>query len=270
MDSGPDNITSVSTSDPWSGQAPFLSHAFGEAERLYGTGGPSYFPNSTVTPFAQETEQSLQGRYGRAQSGSPLLQAGQDQTRRTASGEYLQAGNPHIQGVVDRFHNLINPQVKGAFAAAGGQGGSAGETQAYSQALSDAVAPYLFNSYESERGRMQDASQISPMMASADFMDYDQMALVGAEREGLGERQLQDQIARHDFGQQRPYSNLGAYLGFLGGNYGGTQTTQQPLYRNRASGALGGALGGAGLGQMLGAQNPWLWAGGGGLLGALG
>jgi len=270
MDSGGGSTTSVNTSDPWSGQAPFLKHAFGEAERLYGTGGQSFFPNSTVTPFSSETEQSLQARNTRAQAGSPLQQAGQGEYQKVLGGDYLNKDNPYIGGVVDRFNNLINPQVKSAFAMAGGEGGSGGEQEAYTRAMGDAVAPYMFNNYEAERGRMGEAAQGAPAMASADYNDINQQAMVGAEREGLGERQLSDQIARFDQGQNKPYQNLGAYLGFLGGNYGGTNTTQQPLYRNQASGALGGATAGAGLAQMVGGVNPWLGAGIGGLAGLFG
>jgi hypothetical protein len=92
-------------------------------------------------------------------------------------------------------------------------------------------------------------------------------------------------MARFQFGQQLPYQQLQGYLssvyGSPMGSYG-TQTTQQPMYQNRTTGALSGALagglGGYALGQAfpslagtLGSSYaaPALGAIGGGLLGGL-
>jgi hypothetical protein len=47
-------------------------------------------------------------------------------------------------------------------------------------------------------------------------------------------------------------------MGFITGNYGGQQTTQQPLYSNPLASVLGGAASGAGLSMFLGPKGAGL------------
>lgn len=260
-----DSTTQTINTDPWSAQQPYLKAGYDQAAQLYESPLPGYFPNSTVVPNSAETEQALQMQTQRATAGSPLLRAGQGEMQKTLGGDYLRQGNPYMGAVTQRLDSQIRPQVQAAFASAGGSGGSFGETDAYTRAMADAAAPYQFNNYEAERGRMGSAALASPGMAQADYADIGQLGQVGAQREELGGRVLTDAINRWDFEQNAPQRKLQNYQAAISGNMGQTQTTTTPLYRNQAAGALGGASTGAGLGLALqqlglgGGSNAFLW-----------
>lgn len=120
---------------------------------------------------------------------------------------------------------------------------------------------------ETELGRRGEAARFAPSLATTDYGDIANLEAVGRSREELGQRQIQDAINRFEFEQQKPASKLAQYLQFIQGNYGGAMRETQPIFRNPGAGFLGGAATGAGIGQMLGWQNPWLAALGGGILG---
>ena len=101
-----------------------------------------------------------------------------------------------------------------------------------------------------------EAARFAPMLAQQDYFDIGQLGQVGAQREGLADRYLQEQMARYD----QPYTNLQRYAGLLSGaglgqGYG---TTSTPYYERNPLPALAGT--GAGLffggpmGGMIGGQ----------------
>lgn len=106
---------------------PFVEFGLNEAQRLYQTGGPQFYPGQTYVGPSQLTQQGMQMAQQRALSGSPLVQGAQQtvgalqtatnpalgaygdiygragynpamgMTGQTASGAYL-GGNPFFQG----------------------------------------------------------------------------------------------------------------------------------------------------------------------------
>jgi hypothetical protein len=87
---------------------------------------------------------------------------------------------------------------------------------------------------------------------------------VGSAYENLAQRQLQDQIARFQFGQTAPMQQLQQYAGLISPIAGGFPTSvgTQPGGSSLATG-LGGALSGAALGSYV----PGLGTGLGALIG---
>lgn len=63
--------------EPWAAQSPYLQYGFQQAQNLYNTGGPQYFPGATYTPFSDQTEQGLALMEQRALQGSPVTDAAQ-------------------------------------------------------------------------------------------------------------------------------------------------------------------------------------------------
>lgn len=131
--------------------------------------------------------------------------------------------------------------------------------------------------YESERDRMaQDLQQqrqqqlgvlgLAPSLAQNDYADIDRLSQVGARREDLAGREMQDAMSRWDFGQNAQSTLLDQYLGRLQG-FPGSVTTS-PSTRNVGAGVLGGA----GMGYQLGSQFGYGGLGAlfGGLLGGYG
>lgn len=106
---------------------PFVEFGLNEAQRLYQTGGPQFYPGQTYVGPSQMTQQGMQMAQQRALAGSPLVQGAQQtvgalqtatnpalgaygdiygragynpamgMTGQTASGAYL-GGNPFFQG----------------------------------------------------------------------------------------------------------------------------------------------------------------------------
>ncbi len=282
------NTTTTVSNDPWSGVQPHLTEAFQQAGALYNQGGPQFFPDSTVTPFSQATEQGLGAIQDRATQGSPLLQAGQQGLMNTIQGQGFnnpfQGGqqNPQLDAMFKMGGDQIRNQISGQFSQGGrfGPGAMVGEqgralgdfaTQLYGGAYEN-DANRRYGAYENERNRQFGAFGQAPGMAQADYNDPQQLLGVGAQREFKGSQQLQDAMNRFNFGQNQPAQNLNQYLAQLGqGGQYGQQTTQTPYFQNQAGGLLGGGLAGGQLGGMIGGvPGAAIGAGAGALLGGFG
>ena len=59
------------TTTPWSGQQPHLNRLYGGARAAYTSGGPQYFPGSTVAPFSPQQQLGFDMATRRATQGGP-------------------------------------------------------------------------------------------------------------------------------------------------------------------------------------------------------
>jgi len=264
-----DSGSAQTTSAPWGPQADRIKRAFRQTDTLFGatedglTGGQrQYFPGQSYVGFSPETESSLKMTADRAMGGSPTRNAGNQLATKTLQGDFL-GGNPYLdavynrgaRSVTDQFNKSVMPSINSTFAAAGRYGSNnqkemMGQAQDnLSRTLSEMAADVYAPAYEAERGRQMQTMSLAPSLASADYMDAQQLGSVGAQRESLAEAALTDQMSRFYAQQDEPVNAVQRYLSLLNGNYGGTQS--QPIYRNRAAGALGGGLAGAQMGSMI-------------------
>ncbi len=212
----------------------------------------------------------------RAIGGSPVNQAASQGLIGAIGGEkvnpnydFSAGGNPAFDAMVTRADNAIRPKIKSQFALAGRSGASSpGQTEAYSRALADAVAPLAYQSYETDRGRQFQGGEaaldrslqgvgMAPGISALDFQDISALGQVGRERENLFSRKLQEDLARFQFAQQEPISRLGQYsglvggLGNLGGTVSGTSTQPSQTSTNPLLTALGVGSGLVGIGSGL-------------------
>jgi len=68
--------TTTSQSSPWSGQQPYLSDVFRQAQGMFNSGvGQQYYPGQTVAPFSPQSQQAFDMITNRALSGSPQERA---------------------------------------------------------------------------------------------------------------------------------------------------------------------------------------------------
>ncbi len=267
--------TAVSKSEPWAAQQPYLTKGFEEAEKLYDAPGPGYYPESTVVPFSQESEQGMGAVMDQAGAGgNPLIPQASGELSKTMAGEYLGDSNPYLAGIADRIGGDVRRHTDSQFGMAG-RAGSGAHAESLGRGISMGVGQMYGNAYESERGRMMGAAGMAPGMAGAAskeaYGDASAMMGVGAMKEGQSGNELQDLMNRYSHEQNLPQSKLQQYLQNISGNYGGTNTTttSQPMSGgSRIGGALGGAATGAQMGSLVGM--PWLGAGVGGLMGAFG
>jgi hypothetical protein len=302
------STTQTSSIDP--ALLPYLTQGLERAQSLFLTGQqPEFFPGQTyVSPSAATTE-SIAQQEAIARQQSPVLQQAQQAFQsslggigQTAQGGFLNA-NPYQQQMIQAatrpleqaFSQQVLPGISSLFSKSGRLGSGAMEralgtaTEGYGRALGDITANIAGTQFQQERGLMQQAqlgqaalAQAAPSIYGQQFLPAQALGQVGMQQEAIAAQPLQEQLARFQFGQQLPYQQLQGYLssvyGSPMGSYG-TQTTQQPLYQNRTTGALGGALagglGGYALGQIPGVSNffgsslaaPAIGAIGGGLLG---
>ena len=275
--------TSRVDQQPWAPQQPHLKNVFGEAENLFRSEIPQFFPGDTVVPQSPETLGALQATTNRAAQGNVLNPQAQQYTSDVLGGNFL-GGNPffgdafeaQVKPAVRQFQNVVQPGIDSKFAQ-GGRLGSALHGQArgdadatFAEALSDTAGKLAFSNYGQERGMQQQAAAAAPGMAELDYNDINRLAGVGGARESFAQAQLQSEMDRFNFGQQTPFNKLAQYSGLVGGPIAGTTTTQQPIFRQPAASFLGGAALGGSIGNKINPDSGWgagLGALGGGLLG---
>jgi hypothetical protein len=246
---------------------PFLSYGLGEAQRLYGTGGPQYYPGQTYVAPSQTTQSGLQALEQRAMQGSPLVGQAQQQIGNTISGNYL-SGNPFFQGAfapaaqaaTQQFQTAIG-DIGSAASKAGRYGsGAMGTLQdrasgQLAQQLSNTAGQLAYQNYSDERARQQAATMAAPGMAQADYQDIQNLLAAGQAREGYTGQQLQSDIARFNFQQQAPQQNLATFLSSVYGNPMATlknQTQTGSADTSNLQNLLGLAAVGGGLYKNLG------------------
>lgn len=202
------------------------------------TGAESYIndPNASAVYSGQRTVPISAA----TQSGIDTLAAGagagasQDYLKKVLAGDYLNSGNPNIQGVLDAIRAQVAPQVNSTFSNAG-LANSTLHQGMLAKALTQGYAQPLFANYEAERARQDAAAGLLPQIETQAGRNAVDAGQIG---EGYTQRQLD--AARALFEEQRtaglkPLSEAlpFAQLGGLGGTASsqGTDVTKskQPL-----------------------------------------
>lgn len=290
--------TTVQKADPWKGQQPYLTDVFAKAQNINRTAVPQYFPDSTVTPFSPETSQAMQMQASRATSGSPVMAAGNQQLAGTLRGDYLTSNpafamlqdtaggaylnnNKYIDPVVDKALGKVRTSLDSQFAQ-GGRYGSGLHKESLADAMGGTAASLYALNYANERQNQMGATaqmgqlygdertkqmqgmMFAPQMANQDYVDAQQLANVGATKEGMAQAQLTDQLNRWNFDQNKESDALAKYAQLIQGNYGGSTSgsSTSPTYSNPMASGIGGALSGGMLGAGLGSLIPGFGAGG--------
>jgi len=273
--------TTTSTIDPT--VQPYLSYGLSEAQRLYQSGGPQYYPGQTYVAPSQTTQSGLQALEQRALQGSPLVGQAQQQLQNTIGGNYL-SGNPFFQGAfapaaqaaTSQFNQAIG-DIGSAASKAGRYGsGAMGSLQdraagQFAQQLTNTAGTLAYQNYADERARQQAATMAAPGMAQADYQDIQNLLAAGQAREGYTGQQLQSDIARFNYGQQLPQQNLSTFLSSVYGNpmanlksttqsgTADTSTLQNVLGTAATLGGLYKNLGGStGIGNLWNSGTNWL------------
>ncbi len=139
--------------------------------------------------------------------------------------------------------------------AANAQLGSAYESGADRQlnALNSGSQAYLAN-----RGQQLQGLGMQPAYQQMGYTDLNAASAAGAQRDQLAQQQLNDQIARFDFGQNADWQNLSRYLASIqGGSPGATTSVTQS---GNGMGGLASLFAGAGgLGQLAMGTRGLLW-----------
>lgn len=234
--------TIESTQAPWGPLQPYLQSGFQRAENLYQTGGPQYFPGSTVAQFGDTTNQALGAYKNIATAGNPITQPTQNMLAGTLNGDYLHPeSNPYLQGMFDdaasavtrQYREAVAPSIQAQFAASGrtGSGLYANAMDSSRDTLSrnlGGMASNIFGgNYQNERNRQLQAASLAPQTAQMSYLDANQLLNVGELEDTKSQQNITDDFNRYMFDQERPFDNLARYQGFLGGNYGSQNSQEQ-------------------------------------------
>jgi hypothetical protein len=84
--------------------------------------------------------------------------------------------------------------------------------QALATALAENAGKLSFENYAAERARQEAAATQAPTMAMADYADINQLLKAGTLGESYQQRALQDEMARFEFEQNKPYAKLSTFL----------------------------------------------------------
>jgi hypothetical protein len=249
--------------------APYLEMGLRRAERLFfGEPQPSLYPGQMYVSPSQQTEQALAMQEQLASAASPFISAGQQgylsslgQIGQTAAGGFLQ-GNPYQQAMVQaatrpitqQYGEQVVPGIASLYSRAGRYGSGSmeralsGATEAYGRALGDVTSNIVGQDYARERGLQQQAqlgqaalAQAAPSFYQSSFLPAQTLAQVGAAREAIAARPLQEAIQRYQYSQQLPYQQLQGFLSSVYGTpMGSSQIAQVPQAQvNRTAQNLG-------------------------------
>lgn len=253
-DSGGGNTTTtVTNSDPWAGQQPYLTAGFQQAANLYDNNPLQYYPGQTYAPVSGETNAALTAQTNRAMNGSPLTGAAQGELMKTLNGDYLDAAkNPYLMAASDSIMAKTLPAINARFAASG-RGQSGLGAKAAGEGVASAMSAAGLQNYQAERTNMQRAQLFAPQLANQDYFDIAKLGEVGAARESADQQGIDEAMNRFNFENQAPWQQLQQYMGMINGNYGGQNTsTATGPRKSVGAGLLGGAVSGAGLGYLAG------------------
>jgi len=254
-----------SSSSPWGPQASMYQKYFGEIDKQGLLGNElQYYPDSTVAPrnpWSMEANRNIAGLVG---EGSGGLNAAIAENQKTSEGGYLSPfSNPWLRGVGDtaaeditrQYQRAVVPQIASRFGGAGrstgaGSGMASAEGAAMSASqrdlggeLSQMYSNLYGGAYESERGRMGQATTIAPGLRQAQFADQAALSAAGADEFQYAQMQLADLVNRWNFEQYSPYESLGLYQGLISQptGYGETKNTSK-LGTAQYIGMIGSAL----------------------------
>lgn len=239
--------TTTNTSAPWKEQQPFLEEIMKDAQGLYKNNNPTYYPGNTVAGFSPDQEQAFNRATQRSLTGNANMNASAGYNADVLSGKYSQ--DPYQSQVFENMKSQILPTINSQFSGAG-RYGSGAHADTATRALTESFAPYAVQMNQNAMNRMDNAASQAPMYAQNDYTDIAAQADVGGQRQALAQQEIQDAFNRYTYQQDQPYNKLGQYLGFVGGNYGGVQTSQTPYQTQSPFSQIAGA--GLGLLGLLG------------------
>ena len=264
--SNPQNVTTTTSAEPSEFVRPYVTEAFDQAQNLFQSKTPNYFPKQTYTDFAPETTAALNLASARALS-NPLLASSQGEVNKILQGQYLSpTSNPYLQNLYNQMAGDVTSGVQSQFSKAG-RLGSAANQAVLADELGQLANQVYGDQYNQERANMMAATQLAPSLAAADYQDIQALGGVGQTKEAMEMAKIQDAMARFDFEQQKPYYKLREYLASIGASVPQTTAQTRPVFRNTGAGILGGAMQGAEMAGMIPGMGAGMGAIGGGLLG---
>jgi hypothetical protein len=249
MSGGQQTATSTSTTQPPAYLQPFLQYGAQQAQNLYNSSAPAYYPGSTVARQSPYTIAADQGIAARAINGSPVVGSASGYLQNVLGGKYL-GSNPYLGAVDQSVWDATKPRVDSEWSA-GGRYGSPNMGLELGKEYMDAIAPFHYSDYQNERADQQQAAGMAPTIANQDWVDLQNLGAAGASQDQYNQSLINAPINQWNYNQNLALNKLQQYMGLLlGGGFGNTTTGTQTQPGGSPLNALLG-LGGGFLGAIL-------------------
>ena len=238
-----------------------------QAQTLYNTGGPGYYPGNTVAPFSPMQEQYFSGVENLAQNNLPSINAAQNYTTNVLNGQYLDpSSNPYLQSTFQHAAGAVQNQIGSEFEGSGRN--PQASVAAQSDQMNNLANQIYGGAYNTGIQQMQGALQYSGPVAEQSLVGLNALHTAGAELQQQTGNMINANQNLYDYYANLPWTNLANFEDQVNSlSHGSTSATTQPFYGpSKTATALGGAVAGAEAGSTFG---PWGTVIGGGI-GALG
>lgn len=243
--SGSSLQTTKNVNEPPEYIKPMLQGGITDLNNLYmsrgGAGGaPEYYPNATVAPQSTETQQAISRMTNRGLIGSPLVKAAQGQLSDTIGGKYLNPStNPYFSDALraslapqtENFMSTVLPGINSTFSGSGRYGSGLHQDNvdravtSLNRSQADASVKAGADHFNTERGRQTESSGMSPILASMDYADIDQLAAAGQAQDNFAQSKIDADVAKYNYNQNKDWDYIARYMAMLNGGYPGGTTT---------------------------------------------
>ena len=220
--------TTIQKSEPPEYAKPYLEQIYSRGKQWYEGAQPQFYPGQTLAPESEAQKSARSSIMARAMAGSPLVGAAKGYVQDTLEGRGFD------DALFRNVESKIKPSVNSTFSAAG-RYGSGAHTDSLTRGLTEAYSPIAAQ-------QMQFATQAAPQFAQMDYQDMERLAAAGGEETARRQAEINADIERFNFGENRELSKLGAYSDLIYGGlngYGlqtGTQTVPQtPMWQQLLS-----------------------------------
>lgn len=228
--------TSRSISGPPPFQAPYINELLGESQRLYREHTPSFYPGSTVADFSPSEKRafSMWGDYyfpqvsDLADSATRGFKFGTETAINPESNPYLMPAIEASTGNIFReLSERALPNIRAGYTQGGSFGGS---RQALSEALATELATkaalesrnaLLGGAYGQGLQTFGQTMAQAPMVAGLRMLPMEVFSAIGGQERAMEQANINESIARHEYGQNLPYNRLIEYGNVLRYPYGG-------------------------------------------------
>lgn len=177
---------------------------------------PAY-PGQTVAGLTPEQLQAQAMGTARATNGNPLVAQASGYVGDILSGKYLDQGNPNTQAIVDRTKAQIADQLS--------RTGALGPNAVSTRAFAEGIAPILYQDYNNQMSRMDNAASFAPTLATQDWTDINALNQIGVARQGQTQNEINADISKYLTNAGVPATELSTYLANLNPGTGTTTTT---------------------------------------------
>jgi hypothetical protein len=236
----PSNTTSSTTTELPAWAQPYAQSLLSRGAALSDNPMPVYQGQRTANMNGAQT-QGMQMVQNRAQDGSGIVNAGQQNVQDTLGGKFMEPGsNPYLSSAIDTASQGVMRNYNGAvqgndatMARAGAFGGSAwqqgqqGAQHELANGLGNIATNMSMQNYGNERQNQIGAQQTALQYGQQPYNDAAQLMGAGATQFGYDQQKLTDQQNLFNENAAAPYKSLDVLGNTIRGAVGGGGTTTQ-------------------------------------------